>query len=256
MVDEAVDGGDGHGGVWEDGIPRAERLVGGDQQRAAFVAACDELEDDAGLGLALLDVGEVVQDQQVVFVELLDGGGELEVVAGCLEMLDEIAGAGEQHAVAGIDHGMAEGSAEMGFSGAGRTEQQDVGAPCQPGVALGQGQDARLADGWNGGEVERLDGLAEGQPGFEEMARGSALGTLGDLVLEQGGEGPCGGPALAIGRLGDGGPKAGDGGQAELGQHRRQPGGIDARPGCDLDRGGHGANSAPLCIPAPAISRS
>ncbi|MDQ2763157.1 MAG: hypothetical protein M3Y22_06590, partial [Pseudomonadota bacterium] len=40
------------------------------------IARADELEEDRGLGLAFLDVGEVVEDQQAIFVELLDGGGQ------------------------------------------------------------------------------------------------------------------------------------------------------------------------------------
>ena len=58
-------------------MPFPEGLVGGDEQRAALVAGGDELEDDAGLGLVLGDVGDVVEDQQVVLVELGDGGLEL-----------------------------------------------------------------------------------------------------------------------------------------------------------------------------------
>ncbi len=79
VMDEAIDGGERHGGIGEDLAPFAERLVGGDQHGAAFVAGADELEQDAGLGLILGDVGEVVEDQQVEFVELGDGGFEGEV---------------------------------------------------------------------------------------------------------------------------------------------------------------------------------
>ena len=53
-----------------------ERLIGGDQHAAALVSGGDQLEQHGGLGLAFVDVGEVVEDQQVVFVELGDGGLE------------------------------------------------------------------------------------------------------------------------------------------------------------------------------------
>src|SRR4029077_13089773 len=86
VVHQAVDGGDGHGGIGEDRIPGAEGLVCGDQQGPALVAGGDQLEDDGGLGLALLDVGQVVEDEQMVFVELLDGGRQLEVLAGGLQV--------------------------------------------------------------------------------------------------------------------------------------------------------------------------
>ena len=81
-MDEPVDGGDGHRGIGEDRVPRAEWLVGGDKDRAAFVAGADQLEQHRGLGLALLDVGQIVENEQAVLVELLDGGGELQVLAG------------------------------------------------------------------------------------------------------------------------------------------------------------------------------
>ena len=76
-MDQAVDGGDGHRWVGEDGVAGAERLVGGDQDRAPLVSCADEFEQDGGLGVALLDVGEVVEDEQIVLVELFDGGCEL-----------------------------------------------------------------------------------------------------------------------------------------------------------------------------------
>ncbi len=87
MVDEPVDGGDRHRGIGEDRVPCAERLVGGDEDGAAFVAGADQLEQHRGLGLALLDVGEVIEDQQAVLVELLDRGCELELLARGLQLL-------------------------------------------------------------------------------------------------------------------------------------------------------------------------
>jgi len=74
VVDQAIDGGDGHRRVGEDLVPFAEGLVGGHQERSALVAGGDELEEDAGLGLVLPRVAEVVEDQEVVLVELGDGG--------------------------------------------------------------------------------------------------------------------------------------------------------------------------------------
>ena len=64
-MDEAVDGGERHSRVGEDLAPFAERLVGGDQQRSALVARADQFEQDARLRLALGEIGEVVEDQQV-----------------------------------------------------------------------------------------------------------------------------------------------------------------------------------------------
>ena len=70
---KAVDRRDRHGGVWKDRIPRAKRLIGGDQQGQPLVAGTDQFKDHAGFSLALPDVGKIVEDEQVVFVEFLDG---------------------------------------------------------------------------------------------------------------------------------------------------------------------------------------
>ena len=63
VVDEAVDRRQCHRLVGKDLAPLAEGLVGGNQQRAALVAGADQFEQDAGLGLILADIGEVVEDQ-------------------------------------------------------------------------------------------------------------------------------------------------------------------------------------------------
>jgi len=77
---KAVDRGDGHGWIREDRIPCAKWLIRSDQQGSALVAGGDQFEDDAGLGLALLDVGQVVEDQQMVFVEFLEGCCQFEIL--------------------------------------------------------------------------------------------------------------------------------------------------------------------------------
>ena len=109
MVDQAVDGGDRHGGVVEDTIPGREGLIGGDQQAALLVALRDQLEEHAGLGLVFADVAKVVEDQEIELVELSQGGGKCELTAGDLQPLDEVDRSAEQDAVAVVDQRMAEG---------------------------------------------------------------------------------------------------------------------------------------------------
>ena len=72
VVDEAIDGGKCHDLVWEDAVPFGEWLIGGDEDGASFVAGGDKLEDDAGLGLVLGDVCEVVEYEPLGRCE---GGG-------------------------------------------------------------------------------------------------------------------------------------------------------------------------------------
>ena len=76
MVHEPVDSRQRHRLVGENLAPFAERLVGRDQQGPAFIAGGDQLEQHTGLGLILGDVGDIVEDQQLVLVELGDGGFE------------------------------------------------------------------------------------------------------------------------------------------------------------------------------------
>jgi integrating conjugative element protein (TIGR03761 family) len=52
VMDQPVDGGDGHHVVREDAIPGAERLVGGDDHAAGLVAVGDQFEEHGGLGFA------------------------------------------------------------------------------------------------------------------------------------------------------------------------------------------------------------
>ena len=90
VMDEAVDGGDGHGRIGEDLVPLAEGLIAGDDEALALVALGDEVEEDGGLGLILTHIIEVVEDEAVELVELGEGGrhgrqplSSLPVEAGC-----------------------------------------------------------------------------------------------------------------------------------------------------------------------------
>jgi len=95
-MDEAVDRRECHGLIWEDFAPFTEWLIGGDEHRAAFVAGADQLEQNTGLRLILGDIGEIVENQQVIFVEFGDRRFEREIAARDLEFLHEIGGSGEQ----------------------------------------------------------------------------------------------------------------------------------------------------------------
>ena len=85
--------------------PFAERLIGRDEHGAPLVARGDQLEQHAGLGLILGDVGDVVEDEQIVAVELGDRGFERQFASRRLQALDEIGGTGEQDAPAVLDKG-------------------------------------------------------------------------------------------------------------------------------------------------------
>jgi hypothetical protein len=138
VVHEAIDGSDGHGRIGEHGVPLREWLVRGDQHAATLVPAADEFEQDRGFGLILPDIGQVVEHQQVVAVEPGDGGFEGQCLARGLQALHQVGGPGEQHAVAILDQGTADGGGDVGLAGARRAEQQQVGTLVEPGIAGGE----------------------------------------------------------------------------------------------------------------------
>ena len=119
VVNQPVDGGYGHGFVREDLIPAAEGLVGGDGDAAVFVAPGDQLEEDTGLGLILMGIGDVIEDDQVEPVQFGQGGLEDKIAAGDLKLLHQVAGSGVKDAVPGFDQCMADGAQDMSFAGAG-----------------------------------------------------------------------------------------------------------------------------------------
>src|SRR5262249_19888394 len=124
VVNEAVDDSDRHCLVREDFAPFAEGLVGGDEERAPFVAGADQLKEHAGFSLVFGDVGNVIEDQQVEFVELGDGGFESEVARAILSPLAQIDGAGKQSAPAFFDESEAECCRKVAFAAAWRAKQQ------------------------------------------------------------------------------------------------------------------------------------
>jgi len=64
VMDQPVDGGDGHHVVRGDAIPGAKRLVGGYDHAAGLVTMGDEFEEHGSLGFAALDMADIVDDQQ------------------------------------------------------------------------------------------------------------------------------------------------------------------------------------------------
>lgn len=55
-----------------------------------LVAGADEFEQDRGFDLILGDVGGILEDQQVIFVELGDGGLKRQIAPGELKLLYEV----------------------------------------------------------------------------------------------------------------------------------------------------------------------
>src|SRR5215467_15421652 len=121
---EAIDGGEHHGLVGKNLVPVAERTVGRDRYRAALVAHGDQLEQDAGLRLILGNVGDVVEDQEMIFVELGDGRLETQLAVGHLELLNELPGANEEDAPSIFDEAVPDAGRKMRLPGAVPAEKE------------------------------------------------------------------------------------------------------------------------------------
>src|SRR6266851_7783642 len=93
-------------------------------QATPFVAGSDQLEQDGCLSLILPHVAKVVEDQQMVFVELVDRALQRQRLSGLLQALHQIDRSGEQDAVAALDEGMTQSSTEMRLPRPARAEQQ------------------------------------------------------------------------------------------------------------------------------------
>src|SRR6266852_5775249 len=119
VMDQAIDGGKRHSLVGKDLAPFAKWLIGRYQHGFPLVTCGDQLEQHAGYGLILGDVGDVVEDEQIVAVELGDRAVECELATSNLEPLHEIGSAGEHHAPSILDQGKPERCRQMALAAAG-----------------------------------------------------------------------------------------------------------------------------------------
>jgi len=65
MMQDAVQDGRGDDRITEDLIPLTEAAVGGEDQRALFVAPRDELEEEVGAVAIDADVADLVDDEEL-----------------------------------------------------------------------------------------------------------------------------------------------------------------------------------------------
>src|SRR3546814_11437667 len=131
----------GEGGIREDVVPCRKWLVGGNGERVAVVAVGDELEQGAGFDLVLADVGQIVEHDEIELVELVEHGGQAEVAARGLELLDHVGGGAEQDAPPRVDEGMANGGKCVGLAGPGLAEPPQVAAVPVPGTGRAAGRE-------------------------------------------------------------------------------------------------------------------
>ena len=122
MVHQPVHRGHGHGAAGEDLVPFPERLVGGHQQGAALIAVADQLEQHRGLQLTAPHVGDVVDHQQGVAIELLDQGREIKAGFGLLQQLHQGGGREEAAGLVLLNHRHRDGDGQVGLAHAAGAE--------------------------------------------------------------------------------------------------------------------------------------
>jgi hypothetical protein len=116
VVHEAVDERGGDHRVAEDFAPGLESAVAGDDDRAAFVAAGDQGEEQVG-GLSFeREVADLVDDQQLVALKALELLVEGVALLGLFEAGDPLLGGGERDPVATLAGLDPEGDREMGLA--------------------------------------------------------------------------------------------------------------------------------------------
>ena len=126
VVNDAVDGGRRGHRVLEDPVPLAEHEVAGDHERPPLVALGHEGEEHLYLVSALLDVPDVVEDQELEGVEALQSARQREVTFGSEQLLDESERRREEHGVATLHQGVAEGASSVRLAPTREPEAEDV----------------------------------------------------------------------------------------------------------------------------------
>src|SRR6266542_4098226 len=183
VVQQPVQDGGGEDVVAEDLAPFAERLVAGEQDRAAFVAAGDQLEDHVGVGAGQRQIAHLVDDQDGGFEVGLELLGEPPGGLGLFEVADQVVEGGEVDRVAGLAGRDRQADREHGLADPGRAQEADV----RPGLDEAEGgQVADLAGVQFGleGEVEGVQALVVRQPRqLQGVAEPAALPDA-DLLLE------------------------------------------------------------------------
>ena len=92
VVQEPVQDAGGGGVLGQEPSPLLERPVGGDRQGAAFVGGGDEPEQQLGAGVVERREPDLVDDDQVVAEQGVDGFADGVVGQGTVEGADEIGG--------------------------------------------------------------------------------------------------------------------------------------------------------------------
>src|ERR1700712_5581201 len=112
---------DCHGFVGKDVFPSSKCAICGNHDGSPLVSGGDQLEENAGFCLILVDVGDIVEHDQIILVEFVDSAFESQIAPSALEPLDEIGGSGEENPKAVFNQCSPQSRPQVGFAGAWRT---------------------------------------------------------------------------------------------------------------------------------------
>jgi hypothetical protein len=214
-LEDAVDDGDGEVLVVQDLAPGVEGLVGGEDHRAPLeVALVDDVVEDVGRLVAVGQVANFVDHEDVRVGVARDCLAEAALAAGDGELLDERGGGDEEGVEAVLDGPVGDGDGEVGLPAAGLAVE-DERAPLGDEVGREVGADEGEPDRGLVGEVEVVDGLEEGETGIPGGLLESGLLAVGDLLGEEDAEEVLVGPLLLLGTGAEVAPDAAGVGQVE-----------------------------------------
>jgi hypothetical protein len=150
-------------GVGEGAGPFGERGVRRDRDRGAFLAFGEHLEQQLGAAAVEFEVAQLIEAEQVDPAVAGDGAGEMFVVGGFDEFVDQGGGGDVADAVAGLGGGDPQPDQQVRLPGP-RIADQAQGLPGADPGALGQGVDQPGVDERVGGEVEVVEAFRAGEP--------------------------------------------------------------------------------------------
>ena len=165
---DAVDDRGAEPWVGEGGGPFGECGVGGDRDRGAFLAFGEHLEQQLSAAPVELEVAQFVEAEQVDPAVAGDGAGEVFVVGGLDEFVDQGGSGDVADPVAGLGGGDPQPDQQVRLPGP-RIADQAQGLPGADPGALGQGVDQPGVDERVGGEVEVVEAFRAGEPGLADQ---------------------------------------------------------------------------------------
>ncbi len=152
---KAVEEGSGESLAAEDVGPFVEGEVAGDEGGTAFMTLGEDIEEEFGSGFRERDEAEFVDDEELDSDERLLRAQQVLLVAGLDEFIDQGGGAFPEDAVAILAGGKAKAERQVGFSGAGVADGNDIFS------AVDEAAARKIHDQWfvEGGECEKVEGI-------------------------------------------------------------------------------------------------